>query len=138
MSAWDEAQDDVLRECCYRGAAFCRDEIERRCGVSHSVRAVEAHASRIHVSLVVRTVCPGCGAVGVTINKGTGMCRRCSETYHLEQERAFNELLEEERREAEESPEVDALRRERDRLRKANSRMCKKYGLRSRKDRGWT
>lgn len=138
VSGWSTAQDDVLRECSYRGAAFCRDEIERRCGVSHSVRAVEMRASRIHVSLVVRTVCPGCGAVGVTINKGTGMCRRCSERFHLEQERAFNAMLEEERAEAEDAAEVDALRRERDRLRKANSRMCKKYGLKSRRDRGMT
>lgn len=136
MSAWDEGQDDVLREVSYRGAAFARDEIERRCGVSHSVRAVEMRASRIHCSLSVRTVCPQCGAVGVNINRSTGMCRRCSEAYHLEQERAFNELLEEERAAAEDSAEVDALRRERDRLRKANSRMCKKYGLKSRRDRG--
>lgn len=133
---WDEGQDDVLRECSYRGAEYARDEIERRCGVSHSVRAVEMRASRIHCSLAVQTVCPSCGAVGVNINRTTGMCRLCSERYHLEQERAFSELLERERAAAEDSAEVEAARRERDRLRKANSRTCRKYGLPSRRERG--
>lgn len=138
MAVWDAEQDDVLRECCYRGAEFCRDEIERRCGVSHSVRAVEMRASRIRCSLAVRTVCPNCGAVGVNINKSTGMCRRCSETFHLEEERAFREVLEAERAEAEDAADIDDIRRERDRLRKANSRFCKLHGLKSRRDRGWT
>jgi hypothetical protein len=133
---WDAEQDDVLRECSYRGARYVRDEIKRRCGVAHTLRAVEMRASRIHCSLAVRTVCPSCGAVGVNINKATGMCRRCSEQFHLEQERVFNAMLELERQEAEGSADVDAIRRERDRLRKANSRLCKKYGLKSRKDRG--
>ncbi|MGI6535089.1 MAG: hypothetical protein ACOX12_01530 [Eggerthellaceae bacterium] len=50
----------------------CADEIKRRCGVAHTLRAVEMRASRIHCSLAVRTVCPSCGAVGVDINKATG------------------------------------------------------------------
>jgi hypothetical protein len=132
---WTEEQDDVLREVSYRGASYARDEIERRCGVSHSVRAVEMRASRIHCSLAVQTVCPSCGAVGVNINKSTGMCRLCSEKYHLEQERAFNELLEQERRAVEESLELERIRRERDMLRQRNSRLCRKYGLRSRCER---
>ena len=133
---WDEEQDDVLRECSYRGAQYARDEIERRCGASHSVAAVEMRASRIHCSLAVQTVCPSCGAVGVNLNRATGMCRLCSERYHLEQERAFNELLEKERAEVEDSAAVEAARRERDRLRQANSRLCRKYGLPSRRERG--
>jgi hypothetical protein len=83
----------------------------------------------------VQTVCPSCGAVGVNINKSTGMCRLCSEKYHLEQERAFNELLEQERRAVEESLELERIRRERDMLRQRNSRLCRKYGLRSRCER---
>ena len=68
MSWWTEEQDDVLREVSFRGAEFAAAEIERRCGVHHSVRAVEMRASRIHCSLAVQTVCPECGAVGVKIN----------------------------------------------------------------------
>ncbi len=132
---WTEEQDDVLREGSYRGARYARDEIERRCGVSHSVAAVEMRASRIHCSLAVQTVCPSCGAVGVNLNRSTGMCRLCSEKYHLEQERAFNELLEQERRAVEESLELERIRRERDMLRQRNSRLCRKYGLRSRCER---
>lgn len=129
---WTEEQDDVLREVCFRGAEFAAGEIYRRCGVRHSPRAVEMRASRIHCSLAV---CPGCGAVGVGLNRQTGMCRLCTERFHLEQKRAFNEQLEAERMAAEESAEVDAVRRERDRLRKQNSRMCRKYGLAGRRQR---
>ena len=135
MSWWTEEQDDVLREVSFRGAAYAAAEIERRCGVAHSVRAVEMRASRIHCSLAVQTVCPQCGAVGVKINRQTGMCRRCSEEYHLAQERAFAEQLERERVAAEEAPEIDDVRRERDRVRQQNSRLCRRYGLPGRRGR---
>ena len=135
MSWWTEEQDDVLREVSYRGAEFAAAEIERRCGVAHSVRAVEMRASRIHCSLAVRTVCPSCGAVGVNLNRQTGMCRRCSEEYHLAQERAFNEQLERERVAAEEALAIDDVRRERDRMRQRNSRLCRRYGLKGRRER---
>ena len=110
-------------------------EIERRCGVRHSVRAVEMRASRIHCSLAVQTVCPSCGAVGVKINRQTGMCRRCTEEYHLAQERAFNEQLERERVAAEEAADIDDVRRERDMMRQRNSRLCRKYGLKGKRER---
>lgn len=135
MSLWTEEQDDVLREVSFRGAAFVAAEIERRCGVRHSVRAVEMRASRIHCSLAVQTVCPSCGAVGVKINRQTGMCRRCTEEYHLAQERAFNEQLERERVAAEEAADIDDVRRERDMMRQRNSRLCRKYGLKGKRER---
>ncbi len=135
MSRWTEEQDDVLREVSFHGSAYAAAEIERRCGVRHSVRAVEMRASRIHCSLAVRTVCPSCGAVGVNLNRQTGMCRRCTEEYHLAQERAFNEQLERERAAAEEAADIDDVRRERDRLRQRNSRMCRKYGLKGKRER---
>ena len=135
MSWWTEEQDDVLREVSFRGSAFAAAEIERRCGVRHSVRAVEMRASRIHCSLAVRTVCPSCGAVGVNLNRQTGMCRRCSEEFHLEQERVFNEQLERERVAAEEAAEIDDVRRERDMMRQRNSRLCRKYGLKGKRER---
>lgn len=140
MSWWTEERDDVLREVSFRGAAYAAAEIERRCGVVHSVRAVEMRASRIHCSLAVQTVCPSCGAVGVKINRQTGMCPLCTERYHLEQERAFNEQLERERAACEGSAELADVRRERDMMRRRNSRLCRRYGLtpkskRSRSDR---
>ena len=58
MSWWTEEQDDVLREVSFRGAAHAAAEIERRCGVRHSVRAVEMRASRIHCSLAVHDGVP--------------------------------------------------------------------------------
>lgn len=74
---------------------------------------MEMHASRIHCSLAVKAMCPWCGAVGVKINRQTGMCPLCTERYHLEQERAFNEQLERERAACEESDELAGVRRER-------------------------
>lgn len=132
---WTEEQDDILRSVSFRGAAFAADEIARRCGVRHSVRAVEMRASRIHCSLAIQTVCPECGAVGVVINRQTGMCRLCTERYHLEEERAFNEQLEREREIIESGGEMEELRRERDKLRQRNSRLCRKYGLPGKRER---
>lgn len=133
---WSEEQDDVLRECSFRGARAARDEIERRCGVSHTLHAVELRASRIHCSLAVQTVCPECGAVGVVINRQTGLCRLCTERYHLAQERAFGEVLAAERAEAEDAGRIAEVRRQRDAQRQRNSRTCRRYGLPSRKERG--
>lgn len=135
MSWWTEGKDDALREVSFRGAGFAAAEIERRCGVAHSMRAVEMRASRIHCSLAVQTVCPSCGAVGVKINRQTGVCPLCTERCHLEQERAFNEQLERERAACEESAELADVRRERDMMRQRNSRLCRKYGLKGRRER---
>ena len=125
----------MLRECSFRGAAFARDEIERRCGAAHSLHAVELRASRIHCSLALQTVCPSCGAVGVVINRQTGMCRLCTERYHLEQERAFAEVLERERAEAEDPARIAKTKHKRNTQRQQNSRTYKKYGLPSRRAR---
>lgn len=107
----------------------------RRCGVQHSVRAVEMRASRIHCSLASQTVCPQYGAAGVKINRQTGMCPLRTERHHLEQERAFNEQLERERATCEESAELADVRRERDRMRQRNSRPCRMCGLKGKRER---
>jgi len=132
---WTEEQDDVLREVSYRGADVVRRELKRRLGVSRSIHSIENRASRIHCSLRVRTVCPGCGAVGVRLNRQTGMCALCTELLHLEEERAFNEILEEERRRAEESEELAEAKRARDALRQKNARLCRKHGLKTKRQR---
>lgn len=129
-------QDDVLREVNFRGAVFAAEETFRRCGARHTVRAVEMRASRIHCSLMVQTVCPECGAVGVRINRQTKMCPRCTERYYLDQERAFRDQLERERREADEGAEVERLHWEREAIRRQNMRTCRKYRLKSRRQRG--
>lgn len=73
--------------------------------------------------------------MGVKINRQTGTCPLCTERYHLEQERAFNEQLERERAACEESAELADVRRERDKMRQQNSRPCRKYGLKGRRER---
>lgn len=92
-------------------------------------------ASRIHCSLAVQAVCPEYGAVGLKFNRQTGMCRRRTEEYHLEQGRAFNKQLERERAACEESTELADVRREWDKMRQRNSHLCGKYGLKGKRKR---
>ena len=126
---WTVRQEEVLREHCCGGAADVQAAIEAECGVLHTIRAIEAHASRMHCSLAVRPACPQCGAVGVRLNRQSGMCPRCTEWHHVNEERAFNELLQLEADGCEEGPELEAAKREYARLRQQNSRLCRKHGL---------
>ncbi len=132
---WTAEQDDVLRESAHLGAAGAARELLSRCGARHTVRAVEMRASRIRCSLERLSECPSCGVVGAALNRQTGMCPLCTERYHLERERAFHERLLAEIADAEGGEEVAAARRERDRLRQRNSRLCRKHGLAGRRER---
>lgn len=135
MTAWTTRQEAILRELGHLGVDAVREALRRECGVERSRAAVEAHASRIHASLKVRRVCPECGAVGVRLVRQGGLCPRCTELAHLREEIAFNELLMDEREAAAGGAEVAEVRRERDAMRKRNSRLCRKYGLATRRER---
>lgn len=126
---WTTRQEEVVREVGHLGAAAVQEALVRECGAHHTIRAIEAHASRIRVSLRVRTVCPECGAVGVTIQRVSGMCNRCTELAHVAEEKAFCDLLELEAQGCEEGPEIEAARREYARLRQKSSRLRRKHGL---------
>lgn len=125
---WTTREIDVMRERGYLGAAAVQRAILEECGTERTIRSIESQASRYHVSLKVRHVCPECGVVGVRLNRQSGLCPACTERLHLAEEVAFNEILQ---REA----EVASIRRERDRMRKRNSRLCKKHGLKTRRER---
>lgn len=129
MSGWTTGHEDVLRELCFYGAQAVSDEIYRRFGAYHSPHACEMHASRIHVSLRKLDVCPECGAVGVHLNRQTGLCPLCTERQHVAEEQTFNELLQAERDVAEGSPEIEELRRKYASLRQRNARLRRRYGL---------
>ena len=135
MAEWTTGQDAIIREYGHLGAAAVAEKILSECGVARSVHSVEHRASRIHASLKVRPVCPDCGVVGVRLNRQSGLCPKCTEIMHLNEEIAFNEILEEERRAATDEAEIAAIRRERDKMRQRNSRLCRKYGLASRTQR---
>lgn len=62
-------------------------------------------------------------------------CLRCTELIHLNEELTFNETLQRERKEKADEAEVAQIHRERDRMRQRNSRLCRKFGLKSRRDR---
>ena len=132
---WTLRQEDVLREFAHEGADVVRAALLSECGVERSVRAVEMHASRIHVSLRRLETCPECGAMGVRLNRVSGMCPLCTELLHVEEERAFSELLALEAAGCEEGPELDAARREYARRRQQNSRTCRKFGLKGKRGR---
>ena len=55
---------------------------------------------------------------------------------HLEEERAFNEVLQAERDAATDEEAIASIRRERDMMRQRNSRFARKYGLPTRRERG--
>lgn len=129
MEAWTTKQDSIIRELGHLGAAAVATAIRRECGVTRSVRSVECRASRIHASLRVQQVCPECGVVGLRLNRQSGLCPKCTEILHLNEARAFNEILEAERAAASDAGEIEALKRENAMVRKRNSRTCKKYGL---------
>lgn len=134
---WTVKQEEVMRENCFRGAAAVQAALLRECGVERTIRAIEAHASRIHMSLRVRAQCPECGVIGVRLNRQTGMCAHCTELMHVEEERAFNELLQAEAADAENSERIGVLEREYAALRQRNSRLCRKHGLKSKAKRDY-
>lgn len=68
--------------------------------------------------------------VEVRLNRQSGMCPKCTELMHLNEEIAFNEILQAEREEA-----IAGIRRERDKMRQRNSRLCRKYGLKTHRQR---
>lgn len=132
---WTTRQDEVLRAFGHLGAEGARRAIARECGVERSRSAVQMRASRIRVSLRRLETCPECGAVGVRLVRTSGMCVRCTMQAHVEEERAFNELLRLEAEGCDEGPEVEAARREWARLRQANARLARKHGLKGKRGR---
>lgn len=104
------------------GSAYAA-EIERRCGVHHSVRAVKMHrglTAHWRFRRYAHSAAPWA-------RRSTGR-RGCADAaprkHHLAQGRAFNEQLEREH-----AADIDDVRPERDKMRRRNSRLCRKYGL---------
>ena len=126
---------DVMRANGHLGVEAVHDALLRECGTDRFAFSIESQASRCHVSLRMQQVCPECGVVGVRLNRQSGFCPMCTEIMHLNEEMAFNEILQREREEKADEAEAAAIRRERDWMRQRNSRLCRKYGLRSRRDR---
>ncbi|OUO62071.1 hypothetical protein B5F74_02340 [Collinsella sp. An271] len=135
MSSWTTGQEELLREMGHLGVDAVQAEMKRRFGVERSRRSIEVHASRIRCSLRKLEVCPMCGAIGVHLNRQSGMCARCTLEMHVAEEAAFNELLELEAKGCEEGPELEAAKREWARLRQRNSRLCREYGLKGKRGR---
>lgn len=132
---WTTHEIDVMRANGHLGVDAVQRALLRECGSDRSVRSIESQASRCHVSLRVQQVCPDCGVVGVRLNRQSGLCPKCTELMHLNEEIAFNEVLQREREEKADSADMTSIRRERNRMRQRNSRLARKYGLPSRRDR---
>ena len=133
---WTTKEIDVMRASGHLGVDAVQDALLAECGSDRSVRSIESQASRCHVSLRVQQVCPECGVVGVRLNRQSGLCPACTERMHLEEEVAFNEVLQREREELASEADAEAIARERAAMRQRNSRLCRKYGLKSRRERG--
>ena len=135
MSTWSTGQNDVIRELGYQGVQSVHDAIFDRYDVDHTLHAIEIQASRIHASLKVLDECPECHALGVRINRQSGMCKRRTEAAHVAEEEAFNALLEAEAAGCDGGPEYDELHRRWAQLRQKNSRLMRKHGLRGKRER---
>ena len=132
---WSTGQNDVIRELGHKGVQAVHDEILDRYGVEHTLHAIEAQACRIDASLKVLDECPECHALGVSINRQSGMCRRCTEEAHVAEEEAFNQLLEAEAAGCDGGPEYEELHRRWAQLRQKNSRLMRKHGLKGKRER---
>ena len=135
MVPWTTRELEIMRERGYLGVEAVRRAIADECGNFRSTRSIESQASRCHVRLRVQQVCPECGVVGLRLNRQSGLCPRCTELMHLAEEIAFNELLERERAEVSDEREIEGIARERAAMRQRNSRLCRKYGLKTRRER---
>ena len=135
MSMWSTGQNDVIRELGFQGVQAVHDAILDRYGVDHTLHAIEIQASRIHASLKVLTECPECHALGVRINRQSGMCKWCTEAAHVAEEEAYNQLLEAEAAGCDGGPEYEELHRRWAQLRQKNSRLMRKHGLRGKRGR---
>jgi len=132
---WSMREVELMRELGHLGAYEVQRALLAECGTRRTIRSIQIQASRFHVSLKVRPVCPECGVVGVRLNRQSGMCPACTERMHLAEEVAFNEVLQREREEKASEAEVAEIARERAAMRKRNSRLCSKYGLKTRRQR---
>lgn len=135
MSMWSTGQNDVIRELGHKGVQAVHDEILDRYGVEHTLHAIEAQACRIHASLKVLDECPECHALGVRINRQSGMCKRCTEEAHVAEEEAFSLLLEAEAAGCDGGPEYEELHRRWAQLRQKNSRLMRKHNLKGKRER---
>ena len=135
MIYWTTDEEDVLKANAYRGAEAVSELLLAECGTRRSVRAVQQYASRIGVSLRVQEVCPQCGVVGLRLNKRSGLCQKCTNLMHLQEEIAFNELLLRERIEAVGSETFEEAVRLYNSKRQENARICQKFELSTRRER---
>ena len=130
MARWTHRQEQILRDYGYLGVDEIRLKLKRECGAEHSRHAIEVHAARIHASLKISETCPECGAVGVTLNRRSGMCAVCTEMQHIREGMAFEEvLLRECQIAATGADKVEEAKRDRAKMRQRHKRICEKYGL---------
>ena len=73
--------------------------------------------------------------IGVCLNRRIGLFRGCNESHRLEEERVYHEQLELERWKAEEGPDVERIKREREALRQKNTRLRRKHHLKDKRSR---
>lgn len=135
MTSWSTGQLDTIRELGHKGVQAVHDAILERYGVEHTLRAIEIKASRINASLKVLTECPGCHALGVRINRQSGMCKRCTVAAHVAEEEAYSQLLEAEAAGCDGGPEYEELNRRWAQLRQKNSRLMREHNLKSKRER---
>lgn len=123
---WSDDQDKVLFDHGNKGAAWCRDEIERQFGASRSVSATQRRASRIGAPMAKYEVCPSCGRIA-RVMPTKGLCRACNAERLHHNQAVFATKI---RRDMAESDEAaNRANRKYQALRKKNERFCEANGL---------
>lgn len=132
---WTKEQDEILMECGNHGPDECAEIIYARTGRRHTVEAVRRHAYRIGASLVVYSICPGCGKKAAKVNKHDGLCRTCHERELAQEQRRINSKLRAEIAALDSEDEYRRAVSEHAKVRQENSRLCRKYGLPGKRER---
>lgn len=134
MTKWSKAQDELLREFGNRGAEYCAAALRNRFGISRTPEAVRRHAYRVGISIIRYETCPRCGRAVSTVG-ADGLCGLCHQRRLAEEQKAFNASILAELRNQDREREIAEVRKDYQNARQQTSRICRKYGIRNRKER---
>ena len=133
MAKWSREQNAILEQWCNHGPEKCAEVIRERFGVKHSPEAVRKHANRIGIPMVRYEPCPRCGRAVKHLTE-YGICLACHQRELANGQKEYRRIL---LREIEgECDDIKEAKRSHARIRKANSRLAKKYNV-GRKERGY-
>ena len=132
---WDETQTELLKRFANLGADAVAEIIAQRTGVERSPESVQRKASRMGLSLRRYEVCPRCKRDVLRLDQKTGLCPVCKLEEKAGRQERFRRQLEGEAARLKADPEYREHLRKYQRERQNCSRICRKTGLPSMRER---